>query len=114
MLLDLHMPVMDGFDVLAAIKGRTRFQCLPIIVLSSVDDPLFIQQALKFGATDFLIKPLTMEERIEMVRGLHSRWFRDSEDPVVGAGSSTHGPSRFRRTSQVSRNESATRDARPL
>src|ERR1041384_2271951 len=73
-LLDLQMPLMDGMEVLAAIKNRPEFQYLPIVMLSAVDDPLVIQEALRFGATDFLIKPVTMEDRIEMVRGLYSRW----------------------------------------
>jgi CheY-like chemotaxis protein len=83
MLLDLQMPVVDGFEVLATVKGRIQFRCLPIVVLSSVDDPLFIQQALNFGTTDFLIKPVSMEERIEQARGLHSRWLEGEERPVV-------------------------------
>jgi CheY-like chemotaxis protein len=84
LLLDLQLPVMDGFELLAALKGRPQFRCLPIVVLSSVDDPLFIQEALNFGATDFLIKPITMQDRIEMVKRLHSRWLRGIETPAVG------------------------------
>jgi len=84
MLLDLQMPVMDGFEVLAALKGRRQFLCLPIVVVSSVDDPLFIHQALNCGATDFYIKPVAMEERIEMVRKLQARWLRFEDDPPPG------------------------------
>jgi two-component system, response regulator len=83
MLLDLQMPIVDGFEVLATVKGRTQFRCLPIVVLSSVDDPLIIQQALNLGATDFLIKPVTTDERIMMARGLHSRWLAGQERSVV-------------------------------
>lgn len=82
LLLDLQMPVMDGFEVLAALKGRAQFRCLPIVVLSSVDDPLFIQEALKLGAADFLIKPITMAERVEMVRGLNSCWLKGEKTPA--------------------------------
>ena len=84
LLLDLQMPVMDGFEVLAAVKGRIQFPCLPIVVLSSNDDPVYIQEALHLGATDFLIKPITMEDRINMVRKLHSRWLKDIEKPALG------------------------------
>jgi CheY-like chemotaxis protein len=82
LLLDLHMPVMDGFEVLAALKGRAQFRCLPIVVLSSVDDPLIIQEALKLGATDFLIKPVSMAERVEMAQGLHSCWLKGEKRPA--------------------------------
>jgi len=83
LLLDLQMPDVDGLEVLATVKGRTQFRCLPIVVLSSVDDPLIIQQALKLGATDYLIKPVTTEERIEVAQGLHSRWLTGEKRPGV-------------------------------
>jgi CheY-like chemotaxis protein len=83
MLLDLQMPVVDGFEVLATIKGRTQFQCLPIVVLSSIDDQLMIQKVLNFGATDYLIKPVTTAERIEMARALYSRWLKGEKRPDV-------------------------------
>jgi two-component system, response regulator len=86
MLLDLQMPVVDGFEVLATLKGRTQFKCLPIVVLSSVDDPLTIQQVLNFGATDFLTKPVTTDERIVMARGLHWRWLKGEDRRVISSG----------------------------
>jgi CheY-like chemotaxis protein len=82
LLLDLHMPVMDGFEVLAGLKGRSQFRCLPIVVLSSVDDPLIIQEALKLGATDFLIKPITTAEWVEVAQKLHGRWLSGEKEPV--------------------------------
>src|SRR5262249_8416618 len=84
LLLDLQMPVMDGFEVLAALKGQRQFRCLPIVVVSSVDDPLIIHEALSLGATDFWIKPIAMEERIEMVRQLQSRWLKVENEPLPG------------------------------
>jgi CheY-like chemotaxis protein len=83
LLLDLQMPDVDGLEVLATVKGRTQFQCLPIVVLSSVDDPLIIQQALKLGATDYLMKPVTTEERMVVALGLHSRWLTGEKRPGV-------------------------------
>ena len=86
MLLDLQMPVVDGFEVLASVKGRSQFQCLPIVILSSVDDPIIIQRAYHLGAADFLTKPITSAERIEMARGLHVRWLEGEKKPVVRLG----------------------------
>jgi CheY-like chemotaxis protein len=86
MLLDLEMPVMDGFEVLAVVKGQPQFRWLPIVVWSSDGDPLSIQQAVNFGATDFFIKPITMQARIKMVRGLYSRWLSGETKPVIRGG----------------------------
>jgi CheY-like chemotaxis protein len=82
MLLDLQMPVMDGIAVLAAVKERREFRSLPIIVLSSTDDRGIIREAFQLGAKDVLTKPLTMSERIDMVRQLHSRWLAAETKPV--------------------------------
>jgi two-component system, response regulator len=75
-LLDIHMYLMDGIEVLAALKERIEFRHLPIVVLSSVEEPKIIREALKLGAKDYLVKPITMEERIGMVRALDSRWLK--------------------------------------
>jgi DNA-binding response OmpR family regulator len=74
MLLDLQMPIMDGIAVLAGVKERIAFSALPIVVLSSIEDPEMIYKVLKLGAKDFWVKPLTMAERIDMVRVLYARW----------------------------------------
>jgi CheY-like chemotaxis protein len=84
MLLDLQMPIMDGIAVLAAVKERREFRSLPIIILSSTDDGNAIREAFQLGARDVLTKPLTMSERIDMVRQLHSRWLAADTKPVTG------------------------------
>jgi CheY-like chemotaxis protein len=83
-LLDLQMPVMDGIAVLAAVKERREFRSLPIIVLSSTDDGEIIREAYKLGAKDVLTKPLTMSERVDMVRQIHSRWLAGDTKPAIG------------------------------
>ena len=83
-LLDLQMPVMDGIAVLAAVKERREFRSLPIIVLSATDDQEVIREAYKLGAKDVLTKPLTMSERVDMVRQLHSRWLAADTKPTTG------------------------------
>jgi two-component system response regulator len=83
-LLDLHMYLMDGIEVLGAIKERVEFRQLPIVVLSSIEEPEIVDEVLKLGAKDYLIKPVTTEERIEMVRGLQSRWLAVQARETLG------------------------------
>lgn len=83
-LLDLDMPVMDGFEVLAQLKEQSQFRYLPIVIMSAIDDPLVIQQVLNAGAKDYLIKPVTMDERIGMIRTLHWRWLKSARGPGTG------------------------------
>jgi signal transduction histidine kinase len=60
MLLDLQMPVMDGFEVLSQCKGNSYLKDIPIIVLAANRDEKL--KALKLGADDFLAKPYDLDE----------------------------------------------------
>jgi CheY-like chemotaxis protein len=68
MFLDLKMPVMDGLEVLAALRADPAYRSLPIIVLSALNDPGTVRQAIRLGITDYLVKPLRprlMEARLQ-------------------------------------------------
>lgn len=57
MVLDLCLPDGDGFDTLASACGVARH--VPIVVLTGVDDDEMSLRAIRAGAQDYLIKPLT-------------------------------------------------------
>ena len=70
-LLDLHMPVLDGQEVLRRIRGaRDQKGFLPVIVLTSDTSRVARNSALLLGANDFLIKPLDRTEVVLRVRNL--------------------------------------------
>ena len=62
LLLDLFMPTVSGFDILAEIRRDDSLKSLPVLVLTSADDPETKHKALKLGATDFLAKPIDASE----------------------------------------------------
>jgi two-component system response regulator AtoC len=64
-LLDLGMPGMDGLETLRRHRARRR-QC-PVIILSGLDDPQTILQAIRLGAADYLIKPVRARELKEIL-----------------------------------------------
>jgi putative two-component system response regulator len=71
MVLDLNMPVMDGFQVLEAIQGvLSREEYFPILILTGDDDPSVRRRALAAGAMDFLNKPFDPAEAEARVRNL--------------------------------------------
>ena len=57
MILDLMMPVMDGFKVLAFMREHNLFARIPVLVLSAVSNPDDIAKALEAGAFDVIEKP---------------------------------------------------------
>src|SRR5437867_6156527 len=74
LLLDLKMPKVNGFEVLAWLATRPEFSSLPVVVLSSSVFQADSQMAKDLGAREFLSKPHRMEELVTLVEGLHERW----------------------------------------
>lgn len=63
-LLDLNMPVMDGFKVLAAIKLMPKLSSICVIVLSSRGQPEEIEKAVSLGANGYLVKATTTPNEV--------------------------------------------------
>jgi putative two-component system response regulator len=61
-LLDIMMPVVDGMQILQAMRGDARTQYIPVIFLTAVDDAETKVRALDLGANDFLAKPIDRSE----------------------------------------------------
>jgi signal transduction histidine kinase len=57
-IVDLDMPVLDGFGVIANARAAPETRYLPIIVVTSRDDVVAIERAFALGATSFICKPL--------------------------------------------------------
>ncbi len=67
-LLDLDMPVMDGFETLRALKDEPRTRDIPIIVLSGMNSSQDKVTAFDLGAVDFVTKPFELTELRARVR----------------------------------------------
>jgi two-component system, chemotaxis family, chemotaxis protein CheY len=59
MVLDLNMPDMHGLDVLRFVRRHPVHHALPVIVLTTRDDPASERAAIEAGATAYLTKPFT-------------------------------------------------------
>ncbi len=57
-LLDLHMPLIDGYELLDVIRKDERLYQLPVLALTAADANAAKEQILQAGADDFLIKPV--------------------------------------------------------
>ena len=67
-LLDLMMPDLSGFDVLAQLKGASSERWLPVIVLSAKDQITAITRAFRLGAVDYVTKPFHRQELLARIR----------------------------------------------
>ncbi len=62
LLLDLNMPEMNGFEVLARMRANDELKHTPVVVLTSANDAATKLKSLELGATDFLAKPVDPSE----------------------------------------------------
>ena len=69
-ILDMIMPEMEGWEV---CKNVRLFSKVPILILSALDNPGKVAQALDAGADDFLIKPVTSGVLIAHLKNLYRR-----------------------------------------
>lgn len=72
--LDLKMPRMNGFNVLAWLAERPVFSHIPVVVISSSSDEADIQDARALGAREYFVKPHRLDDYVEIVRLLSSHW----------------------------------------
>ena len=66
-LLDLLMPVMDGFEVLKKLKENEDLKDIRIIILSALNSNEDVVKGYEMGANDFITKPIILEKLINSV-----------------------------------------------
>ncbi len=66
-LLDLHLPVMDGIEVLRLLRADARSAGLTIIVLSADASPHQLDRLVAAGADDYVTKPLDVQKILELL-----------------------------------------------
>ncbi|KAL0207496.1 hypothetical protein P9112_012124 [Eukaryota sp. TZLM1-RC] len=70
-ITDYMMPILDGYEMLKQIKGDQRMKDIPVVLMSTFDDPQMVIRCIEQGATDYLLKPLifaTVRRRIEAIQ----------------------------------------------
>lgn len=73
-LLDLKMPVMDGFEFLERIKGDEEFKAIPVVVLTSSERDPDIERAYKLGCNSYIMKPVDFLNFIETIVKIRGFW----------------------------------------
>ncbi len=68
--LDLNMPGLSGFDVLAFLKREPRLNKVPVIVVTSDDQPESAKRAMEIGASAYVIKPISLDVLEDALKSL--------------------------------------------
>jgi CheY-like chemotaxis protein len=79
-LLDLTLPVTDGFEVLRWIRSQPDLKGLPVIVLTASDKIRDVNQAYQLGAHSFLVKTLDFLDAIALAQSITDYWLKIKKD----------------------------------
>jgi CheY-like chemotaxis protein len=74
MLLDLHMPLVNGFEVLRWVRERPEYASLKIAVLTASSDERDYQRAMELGADSYFIKPGSLDEFVNLMMRIQGHW----------------------------------------
>ncbi len=69
-LLDLNLPVLDGFQLLRRLKSHKETRKIPVVVLTSSDEAQEVTKCYDLGCNVFITKPVDYEKFSEAIRSL--------------------------------------------
>ena len=82
-LLDLNMPKKDGREALKEIKADPNLRTIPVVVLTTSKAEEDILRSYDLGVNSFIVKPVTFESLVEVMKTLAKYWFEIVELPPV-------------------------------
>jgi CheY-like chemotaxis protein len=69
-LLDLNLPEIDGYEILRRLKNDDKTRALPVIILTTTDNPREINRCYELGCNVYVTKPVDYESFTEAIRKL--------------------------------------------
>ncbi|MCM8539447.1 MAG: response regulator [Lentisphaeraceae bacterium] len=67
-LLDIKMPVMDGFQLLQQVKGNSKYKNIPVVMLTTTDNPEEVEKCYSLGCNFYIKKPVEYRELTEKLK----------------------------------------------
>jgi CheY-like chemotaxis protein len=84
-LLDIRMPQVDGVEVLRQIKADPELRKIPVIMLTTTDDPREVERCHDIGCSSYIVKPVDYDKFAEAINNL-GLYISLVEVPEIGAG----------------------------
>ena len=70
LVLDIRMPRLDGVEALRRLKSNPATAALPVVMLTTTDDPREVQRCYELGCSIYVTKPVAYDEFVEAIRRL--------------------------------------------
>ncbi len=90
MLLDLHMPRVDGWEVLRQVKADERLKCIPVIIFSSSAREVDVRHCYELGANAYVVKPIDFEQFQRTIAAIGTFWSGCNHSVRPGRDSLSH------------------------
>ena len=84
LLLDLRLPRQGGLVLLAALRQNPATRRLPVVILSTSEEPQDVAQAYELGANSYLVKPFEYEAFFAVITQLVSYWLETNHQTTQG------------------------------
>ncbi|CAN0519147.1 unnamed protein product [Laminaria digitata] len=82
-LLDLNLPKMSGQEVLGEIKESDDLRNIPVVIMTSSSAERDIVQSYRLHANSYVVKPVGMDELIEITNTIEAFWFKVVKTPTL-------------------------------
>ena len=73
-LLDLNMPIMNGFEFLAAIKSDDQLKTIPVVILTSSTSAMDMNDSYRNSVAGYIEKPMDPDDYFDIARVLDQYW----------------------------------------
>ncbi len=83
-LLDIHMPRVDGIEVLRAIRADDRLKGMPVVIFTSSKEEQDLVQSYRLGVNSYIRKPVNFGEFATIVGTLGCYWLLVNQCPTAG------------------------------
>jgi CheY-like chemotaxis protein len=83
-LLDLNLPGIDGRELLVQLKGDDRYKEIPVVILTTSNNPRDISYCFNHGANSYQIKHVGFEKYFASIKSMINYWFETAKIPATG------------------------------
>jgi CheY-like chemotaxis protein len=89
-VMDIKMPRKTGFEVLEWIKSDAHLKRIPVVIVSSSDQPQDINRAYQLGANAYMVKPMNFREVETLFQSITHYWGLECAKPELELAAESH------------------------